>query len=50
MSYDVTNFLAWAAEPTMEERKRLGFVVIGFLVVFLILMYLSVNRLFRDVH
>ena len=50
MSYDVTNFLAWAAEPTMEERKRLGFVVMGFLFIFLILMYLSVNRLFRDVH
>ena len=50
MSYDVTNFLAWAAEPTMEERKRLGFIVMGFLIIFLILMYLSVNRLFRDVH
>ena len=50
MSYDVTNFLTWAAEPTMEERKKLGFVVMGFLVVFLILMYLSVNKLFRDVH
>ena len=50
MSYDVTNFLAWAAEPTMEERKRLGFIVMGFLIIFFILMYLSVNRLFRDVH
>ena len=50
MSYDVTNFLAWASEPTMEERKKLGFVVMGFLAIFLILMYLSVNKLFRDVH
>ena len=31
MSYDVANFLTWAAEPTMEERKRLGFIVMGFL-------------------
>ena len=50
MSYDVTNFLAWASEPTMEERKRLGFIVMGFLVIFLILMFLSVNKLFKDVH
>ena len=50
MSYDVANFLTWAAEPTMEERKRLGFIVMGFLIIFVILMYLSVSRLFRDVH
>ena len=50
LSYDVTNFLAWASEPTMEERKRLGFIVMGFLFIFLILMFLSVNKLFKDVH
>ena len=47
MSYDVANFLTWAAEPTMEERKRLGFIVMGFLIIFVILMYLSVSKLFR---
>lgn len=50
MSYDVSNFLTWAAEPTMEERKSLGLIVIGFLSIFLILMFFSVRRLFEDVH
>ena len=50
MSYDVANFLAWAAEPTMEERKSLGLIVMGFLFIFLILMFFSVRRLFKDVH
>ena len=50
MSYDVANFLTWAAEPTMEERKSLGLIVMGFLSIFLILMFFSVRRLFEDVH
>jgi cytochrome c1 len=50
MSYDVANFLTWAAEPSMEERKSLGIIVMGFLIIFLILMFFSVRRLFEDVH
>ena len=50
MSYDEANFLAWSAEPTMEERKSLGLIVMGFLSIFLILMFFSVRRLFEDVH
>jgi cytochrome c1 len=50
MSYDVSNFLSWAAEPTMEERKSLGLIVMGFLIIFLFLMFFSVRRLFKDVH
>ena len=34
MSYDVANFLTWAAEPSMEERKSLGIIVMGFLIIF----------------
>jgi ubiquinol-cytochrome c reductase cytochrome c1 subunit len=33
MALDVTNFLSWAAEPTLEDRHRTGFKVILFLVV-----------------
>jgi len=33
MAFDVTNFLSWAAEPTLEERHRMGFKVILFLLV-----------------
>jgi ubiquinol-cytochrome c reductase cytochrome c1 subunit len=31
MAKDVTVFMSWAAEPEMEERKRMGFKVILFL-------------------
>jgi cytochrome c1 len=34
----------------MEERKSLGIIVMGFLIIFLILMFFSVRRLFEDVH
>jgi len=33
MAHDVTTFLAWAAEPTLEERKRTGWKVMIFLPV-----------------
>ena len=50
MSADVTAFLAWSAEPEMEERKRLGFIVMSFLFIFALLMFFTTNRLWRDVH
>ena len=31
-AHDVVTFLAWASEPKMEERKRIGFGVLIFLV------------------
>jgi cytochrome c1 len=40
MSRDVSAFLAWAAEPKMEERKRAGFQVLIYLAVFTVLVYL----------
>jgi ubiquinol-cytochrome c reductase cytochrome c1 subunit len=33
MAHDVVSFLAWAAEPNLEERHRTGLKVILFLVV-----------------
>jgi len=33
MAKDVVTFLAWAAEPEMEERKLLGIRVVGALVI-----------------
>ena len=32
-AHDVATFLAWAADPKMEERKRTGFNVMVFLFV-----------------
>ncbi len=31
---DVAAFLAWTAEPKMEERKQTGFEVLIYLVIF----------------
>ncbi len=33
-AHDVSAFLMWAAEPHLEERKRTGFMVMVFLVIF----------------
>ena len=39
MSYDVVNFLQWAAEPEMEERKSIGLAALLFIVFLAILMF-----------
>jgi ubiquinol-cytochrome c reductase cytochrome c1 subunit len=33
MAHDVVTFLAWASEPTLDERHRIGFKVMLFLIV-----------------
>ena len=50
MSEDVTVFLAWAAEPELEERKRMGIKVILFLLVLTGLLYVVKRRIWADVH
>lgn len=49
MAYDVTEFLAWAADPKMEQRKSAGFATMIFLFLFSILLYLSYQRVWRNV-
>jgi ubiquinol-cytochrome c reductase cytochrome c1 subunit len=49
MATDVTTFLAWAAEPSLEDRKRIGLKVILFLVVLFVLAYISKQNIWRDV-
>lgn len=49
MAQDVSAFLAWAAEPRVEERKRIGVKVMAFTFVFLLVMYAAYRRLWRDV-
>jgi len=50
MSRDVTNFLQWAAEPEMEERKYTGIKTLIFLTVFTVFMYLAKRNLWRKLH
>ena len=49
MATDVTTFLAWAAEPSLEDRKRIGLKVILFLFVLLVLAYISKQQIWRDI-
>jgi cytochrome c1 len=49
-SRDVTAFLAWTAEPSLEHRKRIGFQVIIFLIVFAGLMYFTKKKIWSDAH
>tara|TARA_B100000575_G_scaffold282490_1_gene274243 strand:- start:401 stop:1153 length:753 start_codon:yes stop_codon:yes gene_type:complete len=49
MTTDVTTFLAWAAEPSLEDRKRMGLKVILFLLVLLVLAYISKQQIWRDI-
>lgn len=47
---DISAFLMWAAEPKLEDRKRIGFQVMVFLIVFAGLLYLTKKKLWRTVH
>ncbi len=44
---DLTAFMMWAAEPTMEERKKMGLSVMIYLSIFALLLYLSKRTLWR---
>ncbi len=46
---DVAAFLMWAAEPHMEARKRIGFQVMIFLIVFAALMYFTKKKVWKEV-
>ena len=49
MAKDVTTFLAWAAEPELEERHKTGVKVILYLVLLTILVYLSMKKIWSRV-
>ena len=50
MAHDVAAFLAFTAEPKMEERKHLGFMVMIYLALFSALLYLVKKKIWADVH
>jgi ubiquinol-cytochrome c reductase cytochrome c1 subunit len=45
---DVAAFLMWTAEPHLEERKRTGFMVLVFLVIFSGLVYLTKRSVYAN--
>ncbi|MDA8539823.1 cytochrome c1 [Alphaproteobacteria bacterium] len=50
MSMDVTHFLNWTAEPELEQRKRMGFMVLIYLSIFAGLMFFSMRKIWADLH
>ena len=50
MSMDVTHFLNWTAEPELEQRKRIGFMVLIYLTIFAGLMFFSMRKIWADQH
>lgn len=48
-SHDVTAFLMWAAEPHLEARKRTGFNVLAFLLIFGTMVYLVKRKVWSNV-
>jgi ubiquinol-cytochrome c reductase cytochrome c1 subunit len=50
MAHDVVTFLSWAAEPEMEERKRLGLKVMLFLLLLTGVLFAAKRRIWANVH
>lgn len=49
MAEDITVFLAWAADPHMEARKRMGAMVMIFLFLFAVVLYLAYRQVWANV-
>lgn len=50
MAEDVVAFLMWTAEPKLEERKRLGFMVIIYLTLMAALLFFTYRKVWADKH
>lgn len=49
MAHDVVTFLAFAAEPHMEDRKRTGLKVVAFLLILSVMLYFVKKKVWSDV-
>ncbi len=50
MAHDVVTFLAWASDPYLETRHRMGIRVVLFLLVFTGILYAVKRKVWADVH
>jgi len=50
VAYDLTNFLYYVAEPTRQERERLGTYVLLFLAFFFVFTYLLGREYTKEFH
>lgn len=49
MAADVTEFLAWSADPKLAQRKSAGFATMVYLLILSVLLWLSYKRVWKDV-
>lgn len=47
MAADVTEFLAWSADPKLHERKGAGLMSMVYLLILAVLLWLSYKRIWR---
>ena len=48
--YDLVNFMAYVAEPMVEDRKRIGIYVLLFITLFFVFAYLLNREYWKDIH
>ncbi len=49
MASDLTQFLAWTADPKLEQRKSIGLMTIIYLLILSVLLFFSYKRVWRNV-
>ncbi len=49
MAKDVTTFLAWSAEPHLEQRHKFGFRAISYLIILSVLVYFSMKKIWSRI-
>ena len=49
MAIDITTFLAWTAEPKLEERHKFGFRAIAYLIILTVLVYFSMKKIWSRI-
>ena len=46
--YDLTNFMTYVADPSAEQRKRIGTYVLLFLIIFTAFAYMTYREFKKD--
>ena len=49
-AFDVANFLAWASEPELVDRHRMGVKSVLFLIVLAALLYAVKRKVWAGIH